>query len=103
MKTWILILACCALLCAYIGLECGYRRGYEDCRMAMMILLEKPPSIMQVQTGLVNAGYDIGPKGIDGRLADCNTVQAWKKYEIEVLHNQYAAQFMTLSGGKEQI
>ena len=58
----------------------------------------KIPSIIDVQTGLVNAGYDIGPHGIDGRLADCNTVQAWYQYERDVLFNEYAAPYFTPSG-----
>lgn len=58
----------------------------------------KVPSIIDVQTGLVNAGYDIGEHGIDGRLADCNTVQAWELYQKDVLFNEYAAVYMTPSG-----
>ena len=97
MKLWILILACCALLCTYIGFELGVASSQR-------IVVKPQPrlmSIIELQEGLVEAGYDIGPCGIDGRLADCNTVQAWKRYEIDVLHNEYAAQFMTPSGGKE--
>ena len=33
-------------------------------------------SIEETQTKLVNLGYDIGTDGIDGKLADCNTVRA---------------------------
>ena len=59
---------------------------------------EKIPTVKEVQTMLVNKGYDIGPYGIDGRLADCNTVQAWKLYERDELFNEYAAVYMTPSG-----
>lgn len=88
---YLAITLCLAVMTFYIGLKCGQvARKYPE--------PFKVPSIIDVQTGLVDAGYDIGKHGIDGRLADCNTVQAWKLYQIDVLFNEYAAVFMTADG-----
>ena len=89
---WYVILICCSVLAW---------------PLYMMLLAQPEPqparltSIIELQEGLVEAGYDIGPHGIDGRLADCNTVQAWIKYEKDVIFNEYAAKFMTKTGGPE--
>lgn len=66
---------------------------------------EPPPpkvmNIIELQEALVDAGYDIGPHGVDGELADCDTVRAWQQYERDVLFNEYANTYMTVSGGPE--
>ncbi len=90
-KTWLNILLALAVLNFIVGFYCGQARVPEPEPF-------KVPSIIDVQTGLVNADYDIGPHGIDGRLADCNTVQAWYQYERDVLFNEYAAVYMTTDG-----
>lgn len=88
---YLAITLCLALMTFYVGLKCG--------RMALKYPEPfKVPSIIDVQTGLVDAGYNIGSCGIDGRLADCDTVQAWYQYERDVLFNEYASVFMTPSG-----
>ena len=74
--------------------------GYEFGKLARKFpdpFKQKVPTIKQVQTMLVNKGYDIGPHGIDGKLANCDTFRAWRKCEFD----QYAARYMTPSGAPE--
>ncbi len=46
------------------------------------------PTIVEIQTLLVNAGYDIGPKGIDGDMGG-DTIAAWDK----AICDQYASKY----------
>jgi len=77
-----------------------YQLGSLNCQRSGLFSIQdfdqeievKLPSIIDLQTGLVDAGYDIGSCGIDGRLADCNTVQAWIRYEKEVLTRSQEAE-----------
>ena len=58
------------------------------------------PSVTEIQQTLVAAGYDIGPKGVDGRLGG-DTKLAWESYladEEQKEWNQYAAECMTETG-----
>ena len=45
---------------------------------------------IQIQTRLVNAGYDIGPKGIDGDIG-ADTSKAWDlaTYQLYADHSDY--------------
>jgi len=61
---------------------------------------QKLPSVTEIQQTLVAAGYDIGPKGVDGRLGG-DTKLAWESYladEEQKEWNQYAAECMTETG-----
>ena len=93
---YLLIVLCFWILGFYVGFRCSRlaRKFPEPFK-------QKVPTIKQVQTMLVNKGYDIGPHGIDGKLADCDTFRAWRKCEFDQLRNLYAARYMTPSGAPE--
>lgn len=66
-------------------------------------------TVKDLQTGLVGMDYDIGPDGINGKMADCDTYRAWKQWEADqkeveqaVLFNDYAARYMTPSGAPKE-
>lgn len=46
------------------------------------------PTIREIQEKLLNNGYDIGPKGIDGEMGE-DTIKAWE----QAVCNQYAAKY----------
>ena len=92
---WYVLLLCCAIMTIPLCIMCIKAQEYHRPAAEPNSL----PSIIDIQRGLVEAGYDIGPHGIDGRLADCDTYRAWNQYQKDVLFNDYANQFMTPSGG----
>ena len=44
------------------------------------------PTQTEIQTILVEAGYDIGPKGIDGKIGKDSRL-AWDKYIMEIRYD----------------
>ncbi len=46
------------------------------------------PTIREIQEKLLDKGYDIGPKGIDGKMGE-DTIKAWET----AVCNQYAAKY----------
>ena len=82
---------CIVAVCIWFGYEAG--KLAEDYPEPFKI-----PTVEEVQTMLVNRGYDVGPDGIDGKMAKCNTLTAWRQAEFD----QYAAKFMTASGAPRE-
>lgn len=80
MRTWILILACCALLCAYVGFECGKAKS----------ITPKIHSIGETQQELRDAGY------YHGRIDNI-----WGPKTEKAYCDYMAAPYFTPSGGKE--
>ena len=52
------------------------------------LFADKIPTVEEVQILLVEAGYDIGPKGIDGDMGG-DTIAAWDK----AICDQYASKY----------
>ena len=61
----------CGLFCWGFGKRCGVEVQVKD----------KIPTKIELQQMLVNAGYDIGPKGADGRIG-VDTKKAWDLAEV---------------------
>ncbi len=84
MRTWIIILACCAVLCTYIGFEIGAWSS------KVIVIAPKPllPSLIDIQRRI---GAE--PDGIYGK----ETETLWDA----AYANQEANQFMTETGAKD--
>ena len=71
----------------WLGTKNPETEVYDSNQMIEQALVQRFPTVKQLQTELVRRGEDIGPKGIDGKMDDCDTYRAMKRVE-ELQYNQ---------------
>ena len=78
------------LFCWQIGRDCGVDREAHD---------NKTPTKKELQTMLVNDGFDIGGDGVDGHIGP-NSIAAWDLSDLEQIQDKFASQFDYFGTGR---
>ena len=85
------LIAACIAGALYLAYLCGADTSLRNQNPTSAPI----PTFTGIQTMLVNAGYDIGDKGIDGWIGK-NTLKAWDS----AICNQYSEQYFSDGKGK---